>query len=60
MRSCPVCSKPFVVNDGHRAYCSDSCKMRAYRRRKLGLPIDHLGGGAGAYDLLFAKTRPLR
>lgn len=37
MSECPVCEKPIIQPTGghhQRVYCSDACKMRAYRRKK--------------------------
>lgn len=33
---CPGCGKWFVPEHGRKTYCSDACKMRAYRDRKRG------------------------
>lgn len=35
---CPVCHHDFTPS-GRRAYCSDACKARAYRRRHIEQPL---------------------
>lgn len=45
--ACLVCGTPLAGAYAHRTWCSDACKMRAYRRRKQGLPEDYARHGAG-------------
>lgn len=33
-KKCPVCRKTFIAQRSTAKYCSDRCRMRAYRERK--------------------------
>jgi hypothetical protein len=37
-KSCPHCHSPFKQTHGKQKYCSDSCKLKAYRKRKKPNP----------------------
>jgi len=35
LKTCPICNSHFTQS-GRRKFCSDACKMKAYRYRKNG------------------------
>lgn len=46
--------------EGRRVWCSDRCKLRAYRRRKAGLPQDAYRDGANQGTLSLAERKRRR
>jgi hypothetical protein len=52
-RPCRHCGTPFIrgTNQAQRRFCDDVCKVRAARRRKLGLP-ESVPVTSHQYDLI--------
>jgi hypothetical protein len=62
--TCQVCRGPIdaKVYGPWPDYCSGKCRARAYRRRKLGIPIDTpaLTRDQGAYVRIHGQMPPER
>jgi predicted nucleic acid-binding Zn ribbon protein len=43
---CVMCNRPLEAKSSKRTFCTDACRMRAYRRRKQGIPETFLHDGA--------------
>ena len=37
LKICPVCGKEFLTESNRQVYCSPTCKVKIYRRRKRGI-----------------------
>lgn len=47
-----MCRRPMEARRSTRTFCSDACRVRAYRRRKAGLPEAFLAAGASSLGSL--------